>query len=437
MEQFDNNFMDQAWRDMQNRLDEVMPVEKKKRRVIAWWWFAAAACGLIGVLYLGFKNIYTVHNQNNIESCLENKKFQYSILELEESLAASCSPKNKSAAVNKEANEHTQKVEKLKKSEVYKFSKPKTTITYAPNFENLKIDKIQYSKTYSTPQDNSKYNFMQSPNDKNIIIQDILINKNDIQIESLTSSINPLLFERKIDILNEFGIVKIEKKVAKRNQYSIYTNNLSSTKQVFDGFQIGMDWERKLSKKWSVSTGLRLTKFMNYSNQVIQNDTMVFKFLASNSLFPQNQYYAYSTILNVNKNVYDLSKIQYSIPILLHYQLNRNFKISSGIELGLTHYKFTRSYYNANNSKYSTQSIDNQYFAKLNLGLEANVYKNISIQAGVLTGVTQPSYTRFYNGATNQAISKDASTFSEKLDTQIKRVNFQEPNFYIGLRYKF
>ena len=429
--------MDQAWRDMQNRLDEVMPVKKKKRRLIAWWWFAAAACGLFACLYLGFKNIYTVHNQDNIESCLENKKFQYSILDLEENLAASCRPKNKSVADNNEANEHTQKVENLKKSEISKISKHKAIIANAPNFENLKIDKIQYSKTYSTPQDNSKYDFMQTPNDKNIIIQDILIHKNDVLIESLTSSINPLVFERKIDIINDFGIVKIEKQSYKRNQYSIYANNLSSTKQVFDGFQIGMDWEHRLSNKWTVSTGLRLTKFLDYSNQIIQNDTMVSKFLASNPLFPQTNSYAYSTVLNVNKKVYDLSKVQYSIPILLNYQLNRNFKINSGVEIGLTHYKFTQSYFKSDNTKYSSQSVDNQFFMKFNLGLEANIYKNISIQAGILTGVTQPNYTRSFNAVAYQTINYDTSSFSEKLDTQIKRVNFQEPNFYLGLRYKF
>ncbi len=456
MENFDPNFIDNAWQNMQQQLDVAMP-QKKKRRSL-WVYFTVAAAFILAVatafLYLPnpLSSSTQLANQasqnttdcagdivqkqseitttNNKQNAAESKFKMSDFLNLEK-----CSHRNQDQA-STQKNVQT----KSKNNIVNKLNINKNIINNIDNqyvahdnlFSSIEKPNAYLSNIAANNDGNKedKKSLITEVETKNVI-ENPLNNVEKIEAtKPLFSDLKLLNFDQSYVLdLPYLNINRTLKNTQKqRFGFDIYANSTTARKAI-DGFNIGAVATYKLNSKWKLSTGLQYQHHSLYFTKNINSGSYSYdnsgKFNTGNSVPGTN--YPQITVVESNNEILLSTKVnRYSVPLLISYHTKHRFGIQAGLNFNFT--QDVISYFANNKPTLEALStpIKYQFTQSLIVGLQYDIHKKLTLESGV-----QFDNNIFKNLNSSNSFSNGLLDTTEPT-TQPKHYHF----FYLGLRYK-
>lgn len=302
---FDQEFFDLAWENMNDQLDQEMPVKRKRRRFL-FWFFLMTGC-LAGM-------IFWVGNLTSSEVEAEIPLASKTIL-LEEAILDFNNKVKESKIVNEEPifnKENTKTINKSQKQNIWKTPIKNTLPSKSIIFSQ---QKNQTEDSNSTPEKTPSLNL------------------------GSINSLEPILY---------YSIDPVKLEIEKKYLASSSTGNICPPKRAINfGLQGGMMYDFSSSgnsglttginvhfpigNKWGIQTGLtysllpkskQLEVSQNYEAIINETNTPL-----------QDLLNADLSLYSVESSVtYDLEKIHFvEIPLLATYKLNRKWNFKAGL----------------------------------------------------------------------------------------------------------
>ena len=358
---FNKDFEDFAWSEMQKLLDRDLPVaEKKRRRGLVFWLFAIS--GLIAFIG-GGAFIYGQLKTNKTElNNAELNKNQLVINNAElnkNQLVINNAELNKNQLVinNAELNKNQLAINnaELNKNQLAinnaELNKNQLTINNSElNNNQLTINNAELNKKQLAI-NNAELN---TPFNQTIIAKgtpqylgekDVVYKVDDanttqgtpIPVELIAELNRHQLNLIKLDSLRDISNDQLnaEPKIAlqlrcvafgysKKPRFGVETGVHTEGSKKIDGWQLGVVLSKQFRWNWSVSAGL------NYRKTAINSDSLTY-YQARELSGYNNQIYAQNAVVPANK--FTLNRLNYvELPIILNYNFNRKWSIAAGIK---------------------------------------------------------------------------------------------------------
>ena len=298
---FNDEFFDQAWADMNEKLDREMPVEKKRRRFLLWY-FLMAGCTIGFLFWFSISS----NNQNTSQNTLPD-------LIAETSETSTASP----VTVTEEQNNNNEVSPKENTLPTHTFNQDlKPEIKKEIAFSNIVNEQQKFSITIENSKPKSitqKGRINSFTKIQNLPIQDLEHFNEELAIKE-----DYLSFE-KIDV------VDLPKRKMEFNTLVGLTYDFSTPKKI--NFVSGIEIHFPIRKRWGIQTGLAFSLFSK--NGTISSSQTHEAILADNSMLNPNGYSLYEVQTNVQ---HDFKNIQYlEIPFLATFQIGDKWRLQTGI----------------------------------------------------------------------------------------------------------
>jgi hypothetical protein len=436
MENFDPNFIDQAWQNMQQQLNVAMP-QKQKRRFVLWYFAIAAA--LVSAVACAF-----MYNTKHDETVTQNVTTQQQKIQKREQFPAKiASPTSQitDASIVADAKLKTSKTNQLEKVKTVqkqiesKFLNIKNTDNQSVINKNLILNS-NFNPSIPEKQELSATNILLT-NEVSETLKSTENKEKETNIAYLTSTIKNIESQdQNFVFYPNFQFVNAIKKAKKpfRIGYDVYARSLV-TRGFNDGFQLGLDATHEFNDVWKISAGLQFQRYNLYyktiesvcTNCDLTNNNGKADLITLGQNVPGSSafIYANNTIINPHK------ANRFSVPLMISYRVFEELRFNLGINLNLTQslnldktkINSGQLYTSDNTFEKSIQATSPYNFTQdANLGASYTFFKKWTIDAGF----------QFQNNLAikNKKIQLAPNYLGNALGQQ------QYTIFYVGAKYK-